>query len=210
MLRIFCTAAESRNFKEAATRLGVSPQAVTRAVKELEDHVGELLFHRNTRHNRITEFGEQLAVRARHSLQGVDAVFQRAEQARASELAGLVRITAPRALGRHGLMRVLGELCAQHPGLQLDLRSSASAASRALACRGGDASADTSSPSAPAATRLRAQSATPLHAIHAGGSLATSARRRARGSRSRNSPRATTSSTHSAGETPLRAGLRTA
>ena len=68
MLRIFCTAAESRNFKEAATRLGVSPQAVTRAVKELEDHVGELLFHRNTRHNRITEFGEQLAVRARHSL----------------------------------------------------------------------------------------------------------------------------------------------
>ena len=46
MLRIFCTAAESRNFKEAATRLGVSPQAVTRAVKELEDHVGELLFHR--------------------------------------------------------------------------------------------------------------------------------------------------------------------
>ena len=81
MLRIFCTAAESRNFKEAATRLGVSPQAVTRAVKDLEDHVGELLFHRNTRHNRITEFGEQLAVRARHSLQGVDAIFQGAEQA---------------------------------------------------------------------------------------------------------------------------------
>ena len=25
MLRIFCTAAEARNFKEAATRLGVSP-----------------------------------------------------------------------------------------------------------------------------------------------------------------------------------------
>ncbi|WP_341645292.1 helix-turn-helix domain-containing protein [Thauera sp. SDU_THAU2] len=40
MLRIFCTAAETRNFKEAATRLGVSPQAVTRAVKELEGHVG--------------------------------------------------------------------------------------------------------------------------------------------------------------------------
>jgi DNA-binding transcriptional LysR family regulator len=124
MLRIFCTAAESRNFKEAATRLGVSPQAVTRAVKDLEDHVGELLFHRNTRHNRITESGEQLAARARQSLQGVDAIFQRAEQARDSELAGLVRITAPRALGRHGLMRVLAELCAQHPGLQLDLRFS--------------------------------------------------------------------------------------
>ena len=59
MLRIFCTAAESRNFKEAATRLGVSPQAVTRAVKELEDHVGELLFHRNTRHNQQTQHTQQ-------------------------------------------------------------------------------------------------------------------------------------------------------
>lgn len=124
MLRIFCTAAESRNFKEAATRLGVSPQAVTRAVKALEDHVGELLFHRNTRSNRITEYGEQLAARARARLQGVDELFRRAEQARDSELAGLVRITAPRALGRHGLMGVLADVCARHPGLQLDLRFS--------------------------------------------------------------------------------------
>lgn len=124
MLRIFCTAAESRNFKEAATRLGVSPQAVTRAVKELEDHVGELLFHRNTRHNRITEFGEQLAARARLSLQGVDEIFRRTEDASDSELSGLVRITAPRALGRYALMPVLAELCARHPGLHLDLRFS--------------------------------------------------------------------------------------
>lgn len=124
MLRIFCTAAESRNFKEAATRLGVSPQVVTRAVKELEDHVGELLFHRNTRHNRITEHGEQLAARARLSLQGVDEIFRRTEAARDSELSGLVRITAPRALGRYALMPVLAELCACHPGLHLDLRFS--------------------------------------------------------------------------------------
>ncbi len=36
MIRIFCVAAESRNFKEAATQLGISPQLVTRAIKELE------------------------------------------------------------------------------------------------------------------------------------------------------------------------------
>ena len=36
MLRIFCMAAEASSFKEAAHRLGISPQAVTRAVKELE------------------------------------------------------------------------------------------------------------------------------------------------------------------------------
>ena len=124
MLRIFCTAAEARNFKEAATRLGVSPQAVTRAVKELEGHVGELLFHRNTRHTRITEFGEQLALRARIGLRSVDALFLRSAQEQDSGLSGLVRITAPRALEQDYLIPALAELCAQHPGLQVDLRLS--------------------------------------------------------------------------------------
>ena len=32
MIRIFCSAADCSNFREAATRLGVSPQAVTRAI----------------------------------------------------------------------------------------------------------------------------------------------------------------------------------
>ncbi|ENO84849.1 LysR family transcriptional regulator [Thauera linaloolentis] len=124
MLRIFCSAAETRNFKEAATRLGVSPQAVTRAVKELESHVGELLFHRNTRHTRITEFGEQLAARARLGVQGVDEIFRKSVKEQDDSLSGLVRITAPRALQRDWLTPVLGELCARHPGLQLDLRLS--------------------------------------------------------------------------------------
>ncbi|MFD3320613.1 helix-turn-helix domain-containing protein [Alteromonas macleodii] len=44
MLRIFCTAAESSSFKEAANRLGISPQAVTRAVKELERLQGVMPF----------------------------------------------------------------------------------------------------------------------------------------------------------------------
>ena len=57
MLRLFVAAAEAKSFKEAALRLHVSPQAVTRAVQELEEHLGELLFHRNTRANRITDFG---------------------------------------------------------------------------------------------------------------------------------------------------------
>ncbi|WP_320409204.1 helix-turn-helix domain-containing protein [Piscinibacter gummiphilus] len=39
-LRVFCVAAESGNFREAATRLSVSPQVVTRVVKALEDELG--------------------------------------------------------------------------------------------------------------------------------------------------------------------------
>src|SRR5476651_277828 len=65
MLRIYCAAVEAQSFKEAATRLGTSPQAITRAVQEAEALVGEILFHRNTRRVRATEAGEAFAQRAR-------------------------------------------------------------------------------------------------------------------------------------------------
>lgn len=123
MLRIFCAAAEARNFKEAAQRLGVSPQAVTRAVQELEGHVGELLFHRNTRQSQITDFGEALAAQARAGIEGVDEIFRAGRASRSKqEVEGLVRITAPEAVGEWYLVPFLAQLNHQHPGLRFDLR----------------------------------------------------------------------------------------
>lgn len=124
MLRLFVAAAEAKSFKEAALRLHVSPQAVTRAVQELEEHLGELLFHRNTRANRITDFGARLAAEARSAVQGVDALFQRASPVPDNDLSGLVRLTAPKALGQHFVMPLLAELGREFPGLRLDLRLS--------------------------------------------------------------------------------------
>lgn len=123
MLRIFCAAAEARNFKEAAQRLGVSPQAVTRAVKELEAQVGELLFHRNTRQSHITDFGEALAAQARAGIEGVDEIFRAGRASKKQqEVSGLVRITAPEAVGEWYLVPFLAQLNRQHPGLRFDLR----------------------------------------------------------------------------------------
>ena len=75
MMRIFCVAAESRNFKEAATQLGISPQAVTRAIKELEEQRGEILFYRSTRQIKITADGERLAKQARFAVESIDALL---------------------------------------------------------------------------------------------------------------------------------------
>ena len=122
MMRIFCLAAESASFKDAAMRLGVSPQAVTRAVKQLENTIGEPLFYRNTRHMRITEFGEQLAVRARSGLAGFDELFQRNEHSPDSDVAGTVRITAPTVIGRRYLLAALSEITQQYPNIRIDLR----------------------------------------------------------------------------------------
>ncbi|CAG0964901.1 HTH-type transcriptional regulator DmlR [Methylophilaceae bacterium] len=124
MMRIFCVAAESASFKDAAVRLGVSPQAVTRAIKELENTVGEPLFYRNTRHMRITDFGEQLAFRAKDSIAGIDDLFRRSDQQPEAGVTGIVRITAPTVIGRHFLLDVLSDINLQYPHITLDLRLS--------------------------------------------------------------------------------------
>lgn len=122
MMRIFCVAAESATFKDAASRLGVSPQAVTRAVKELENLVGEPLFYRNTRQMRITGFGADLALRARDSLHSIDALLMPADARPETEIGGVVRITAPVMIGRKFLLPMAQALAQEHPHLTLDLR----------------------------------------------------------------------------------------
>jgi DNA-binding transcriptional LysR family regulator len=122
LLKIFVVAASSRTFREAATRLGVSPQVVTRAVHELEDQLKETLFHRNTRQVQITTFGQSFALSTQAVLDAVDGLFSLASSNDAA--AGVVRITAPFGLGRHYVMPILTELMSQHPGLVPDLRLS--------------------------------------------------------------------------------------
>lgn len=124
MMRIFCVAAESPSFKDAAIRLGVSPQAVTRAIKELENTIGEPLFYRNTRHMRITDFGERLALRAKDSIADIDELFRRHDSQPDNEVAGTVRITAPTVIGRRFLLKALSEISLQYPQITIDLRLS--------------------------------------------------------------------------------------
>lgn len=122
-LRVFFTAADAANFREAAVRLSVSPQVVTRAVRELEDELGEPLFHRSTRGVQLTDFGRQLAERARVAVGGVDELFHRIDRRALSQHTGTVRVTAPHVYARL-IPQALAPLLAQHPGLVLDLRLS--------------------------------------------------------------------------------------
>jgi DNA-binding transcriptional LysR family regulator len=122
LLKIFSVAASCTSFREAATRLGVSPQVVTRAVRELEEQLKETLFHRNTRRVQITTFGQSFAANAQAALAAVDGLFGPASVS--EEATGVVRITAPSGLGRHYVQPILTELMVRHPGLVPDLRLS--------------------------------------------------------------------------------------
>ncbi|TVP51899.1 MAG: LysR family transcriptional regulator [Halomonas sp.] len=83
-LRAFAEAVRENSFKAAADRLGVTPGAVSRQVKQLEDRLGVVLFERHANGVCVTEAGRMLAEDVQAGLlriaNGVQQVTERAEQ----------------------------------------------------------------------------------------------------------------------------------
>lgn len=120
-LRYFCAAAETLQFRKAASRLSVSPQVVTRVMAELEAALGEPLFVRSTRQVRLTDFGTRFLPRARQFLLDGEKLFATARQ-KDDEMAGVVRITVPRLPGNEALLADLLARCADYPDWVIDWR----------------------------------------------------------------------------------------
>ena len=122
-LKIFCSVAETLQFRESAHRLAVSPQVITRTISELEKELGEVLFQRSTRQVKLTDFGKQFLPQAQQLLADSERLFSKESLIVEQHIAGVVRIAVPDM----GLMRdVLAELwdkLADYPDLMIDWRS---------------------------------------------------------------------------------------
>lgn len=59
-LQAFAAVAEARSFRQGAARLGVSPSALSHAVRSLEGRLGVRLLHRTTRSVAPTEAGARI------------------------------------------------------------------------------------------------------------------------------------------------------
>ena len=90
-LRCFLAVAEELHFARAAERLHIEQSPLSRAIKELEEELGVVLFARTTRSTRLTRAGTLF-------LEHVRRVFAALEQARESVKAA--------ANGFHGQLRV--------------------------------------------------------------------------------------------------------
>ncbi|HSI60431.1 MAG TPA: LysR family transcriptional regulator [Ideonella sp.] len=119
-LHLLTVLAQTRSFTQAARRLGISKASVSMRVAELERAAGLPLVRRTTRSVALTEAGQQLVEDTR-------AAFDRIEQgfANARDLAGnprgLVRVTAPVALGRQRVAPVLPAFLQRFPEIRLEL-----------------------------------------------------------------------------------------
>ncbi len=119
----FARAAASGSYTVAARLLGVSPSAVSKSVRRLEDRLGTRLFNRTTRSLTLTPEGEDLFERCARLLREVEGIKAAAALAR-SEPAGRLRVAAPLALGRLVLAPALGRFRALNPKVDLELRLS--------------------------------------------------------------------------------------
>jgi DNA-binding transcriptional LysR family regulator len=119
-LSTFIRAAELGSFNQVAAAQGTTPQAVSKTIRQFEQHLGVRLFHRTTRNSALTEAGQRLLESVKPSLDGVVGALARARNA-AREDEGLIRVAASGSIGRRVLMPLLAAFQQQYPGIQIDL-----------------------------------------------------------------------------------------
>ena len=90
-LRCFLTIAEELHFARSTERLHIEQSPLSRAIKELEEELGVLLFARTTRSTRLTRAGRMF-------MEHVPRVFAALQHARDSVKAA--------ATGFHGQLRI--------------------------------------------------------------------------------------------------------
>lgn len=119
VLSAFLAVAEERSFTRAAKRLGVSPSAVSHAIRGLEDSLGVRLLSRTTRSVAATEAGQQLLARVGPALHEVGEALD-GISGLGDKPAGRIRLHVPR-LAVPVLARKLGRFARDYPNVLLDI-----------------------------------------------------------------------------------------
>ncbi|WP_235830298.1 LysR family transcriptional regulator [Algihabitans albus] len=116
------TVARRGGFASAAAELGISPSAVSHAVKTVEQRMGVQLFARTTRNVALTEAGHRFVEATAPALKSLSDSFDllRADQGR---VAGLLRLNVPRVAQPLCITPVLPEMARRYPDLRVEIYS---------------------------------------------------------------------------------------
>lgn len=117
----FVRAATLGSLRRAAVDQGISPQAASQAVMQLEKELGVRLFHRTTRKLNLTEEGQRLFDSVKPALSIFSSALDEARRSK-EEIGGLLRVSAPRALGMPVLWKYFEQFQQLHPNVQLEVQ----------------------------------------------------------------------------------------
>ncbi|HTR04945.1 MAG TPA: LysR family transcriptional regulator [Thermoanaerobaculia bacterium] len=120
VLSALLAVAEERSFTRAARRLGVSPSALSHAIRGLEERLGVRLLARTTRSVAPTEAGEQLLARLGPALGDIRGALDQVSGLR-DEPAGRVRLVVSPLAATMVLAPKLGTFARKYPDVLLDV-----------------------------------------------------------------------------------------
>ncbi|MEO8040736.1 MAG: LysR family transcriptional regulator [Betaproteobacteria bacterium] len=114
LINVFVAVVDAGSFVGGARRLGISPPAVTRAINELETHLGVRLLNRTTRIVRVTEPGARYAEDCRCILAHLAEADEFAIGLQ-QNLRGHLIVTAPALFGARFVAPIVTEYLERHP-----------------------------------------------------------------------------------------------
>ncbi len=120
VLGAFLAVAEERSFTRAAKRLGVSPSALSHAIRGLEERLGVRLLARTTRSVAPTDAGQQFIARLAPALAGVRDALDEVAGHR-DKPAGRIRLVTSRLAARMVLAPRLDRFSREYPEVVLDI-----------------------------------------------------------------------------------------
>ncbi|CNI08425.1 LysR family transcriptional regulator [Yersinia intermedia] len=121
LLPAFLTAAQSENFSTAARQLGITPAAVSKNIRVLEEKLALRLFQRNTHSVVLTDEGKTLLARVAPLWQALSNTLDTVRNNDEQQPSGTVRVSVIPGFGRQLLMPLIPKFMARYPQIDLDL-----------------------------------------------------------------------------------------
>lgn len=114
---LFTKAVELGSIRRAGLAQGISAQAASKSLATLEQRLGVRLLHRTTRGIALTSEGQQFLEGARPALAALERAVDRVRTAK-DEIAGPLRIVAPRYGFKPLLWPLIDEFCHLYPAVE--------------------------------------------------------------------------------------------
>src|SRR5215472_264495 len=119
----FLSVAKHRSFRRASAELGVTPSAISQAVRAFEARLCAALFIRTTRSVGLTEAGERFLSRAKPAFEEIVAASESA-RGLGQKPTGLLRLTVPRAVVPLILEPMIASFCRDYPEVRVEIATS--------------------------------------------------------------------------------------
>jgi DNA-binding transcriptional LysR family regulator len=117
----FAKAVELGSLRKAAAAQGLTPQAASQALAQLEQHLGVRLLHRTTRNIALTDEGRIFLESAQPALAALERALQRVRTAK-DEAVGPLRIVGPHSTFLPVIAPLLEEYIRLYPAVQPDVQ----------------------------------------------------------------------------------------